>query len=290
MIPTSNLKHEMKRINLPGAVHSSNIWGPRPGGGHLLGQRLPFQMWKRAAHCPAARSAVSTQQGRHSDILPDPLHTDSTQPSKSSKSICELEVQRHYSDPFIPCFKSCAYLLFISFPDSSLSGEEVLLLLATGSLEEESRESVEIWWVPVLAISRWREWALWHSWESSKWVWVVWVLLLRATPSGWVRSSGAELESPNLLSRDSVTKDAAVSCFLDGETGSASELCFTVFRLCALIRDQVVEWKLSASNQNFTKCSILRSSINWRKYGRTIASRKTCSRVFERLDLVSWVW
>lgn len=55
-------------------------------------------------------------------------------------------------------------------------------------------------------------------------------------------SSGAELESPNLLSRDSVTKDAdVVSGFLEGETGSANELCFTVFRLCALIRDQVVE-------------------------------------------------
>lgn len=161
--------------------------------------------------------------------------------------------------------KKTTYLLFINFPDNSFSGEEGLFLLATRSLEEDSWVSMETWCIPVLAISRWREWALSHSRESSKWFWMLLVLLFRSIPSDWVISSWAELESSNLLSRDSVTKDVAVSCFLDGETGSANELCFTVFRLCALIRDQVVEWKLSASNQNLTKCSILRSSMNWMK-------------------------
>lgn len=182
------------------------------------------------------------------------------------------------------------HLLFISFPDNSFSGEERLFLLATVSLGEDSWVSMETWWASLLAISRWREWALSHSSERSKRFWVLLVLLFRSLSSDWVTSNWAELESSNLLSKDSVTEGAAVSCFLDGETGSANELCFTVFRLCALIRDQVVEWKLSASNQNLTKCSILRSSMNWMKYGRTIVSRKTCSRVFERLDLASWIW
>lgn len=153
---------------------------------------------------------------------------------------------------------STTHLLFINFPDNSFSGEDGLLLLATVSLED-SWVSREPRWVPVLAVSRWSEWALSLSWES-KWFWELLVLLFKLIPSSW-----AEPESSNLLLRDSVTKAAVVSGFLDGETGSANELCFTVFRLCALIRDQVVEWKLSASNQNLTKCSILRSSMNWMK-------------------------
>lgn len=281
----------MKKINLQSATDSSEDWDqeiiPLVNG-------FPSKYTKKQHTALTLWSGGYTQQHRHPRSPSCSFFHTLTplNPPNTPKCGNQLENLWFWPSRSLSRVLCCEtpHLLFISFSDSSLSGEEQLFLLATASLEEDSWESVEIWWVPVLATSWWREWALWHSWESSKWFWVFWVLLLRSVPSDWVTSSGAELESPNLLSRDSVTKDAVVSCFLDGETGSASELCFTVFRLCALIRDQVVEWKLSASNQNFTRCSILRSSINWRKYGRTTLSRKTCSRVFERLDLVSWVW
>lgn len=47
----------------------------------------------------------------------------------------------------------------------------------------------------------------------------------------------------------------------EGGTGSANELCLTEFRLCALTRDQLVERKLSPSNQKRTKWSAPRSSM-----------------------------
>lgn len=44
-------------------------------------------------------------------------------------------------------------------------------------------------------------------------------------------------------------------------TGSARVLCLTEFRLCARTRDQLVERKLSASNQNRARWSTPRSSV-----------------------------
>lgn len=156
------------------------------------------------------------------------------------------------------------HLLFMSFPDKSFSAEEGLFLFDTVSLED-SCWSAGTERVPVSDFLRQRTLALSLSWPKSAWFWLLLVLSFLVEATGLVLSRWTVLESSSLSSSNPVGEDNATSCCLEGDTGSANELCLTVFRLCALIRDHVVEWKLSASNQNLTKCSILRSSINWIK-------------------------
>lgn len=156
------------------------------------------------------------------------------------------------------------HLLFISFPDKSFSADEGLFLFDTVSLEDS-------WWsagtecVPVSDFLRQRTLVSSLSWAESTWFRLLWVLSLLSGVTDLVLSRWTVLASSSLSSSNPGGEDGAISCCFEGDTGSASELCLTVFRLCALIRDHVVEWKLSASNQNLTKCSILRSSINWIK-------------------------
>lgn len=162
----------------------------------------------------------------------------------------QLPVQNH-SFPTFPSKGNTQHLLFMSFPDKSFSAEEGLFLFDTESLED-SCWSAGRGRVPGSAVPRGRALVPWLSCPSSPaWFWLLAVL--------W------GLESSSLSSRLAAGGEEPNSCCLQGDTGSARELCFTVFRLWARMRDHVVEWKLSASNQNFTRCSILRSSMNWMK-------------------------
>lgn len=153
----------------------------------------------------------------------------------------------------------------MSFPDKSFSAEEGLFLFDTVSLED-SCSSAGTEWVPLSDFLRQRTLVLLSlSWPKSTWFWLLLVLSFLSKSTGLVLSRRTVLESSSLSSSNPVGEDDPISCCFEGDTGSANELCLTVFKLCALIRDHVVEWKLSASNQNLTKCSILRSSINWIK-------------------------
>lgn len=80
------------------------------------------------------------------------------------------------------------------------------------------------------------------------------------------RCSGCNVVRSLLLSR---LRALGVCCASSGSSdppgeagmGSARELCLTEFRLCARTRDQLVERKLSASNQNRTRWSAPCSSM-----------------------------
>lgn len=77
------------------------------------------------------------------------------------------------------------------------------------------------------------------------------------------RQLGTKEDPPLILFRARSLATCWMSSGPSGETatGSASELCLTKLRLCALTRDQLVERKLSASSQKRTRWSAPRCSM-----------------------------
>lgn len=155
--------------------------------------------------------------------------------------------------------------LFMSLPEMS----RVVLLILQGVpvLEDGRLVGVSVWGVHGPGLVSFVE-------ESRSLDCVASVFQLppsNASPSGWMTSwhSGSSW---------------------DVKMGSASVLCLTEFRLCARIRVQLVERKLSASNQKRTKWSMLHSSVKCIKCGIAMLSLRMWSTVLDSLARASWGW